>query len=93
MRRIRPIAALLILGLLVILGPLGLGGCLRTRVDLCAQVPPHVECAYLDAGRDSPAADIPGDAPMDEPGLDSGIDAGALDAGESDRALDAGETD
>jgi hypothetical protein len=53
-------------------------GCLRTRIDLCAQVPPHPECAYLDAGRDAPGTDAPADAPSSDAGE---VDAGAGDTG------------
>jgi hypothetical protein len=58
-------------------------GCLRNRIDRCAEIPPHPECAPLDAGRDATSdgevPDTPGD---DVPGEDTpGLDAGAVDAG------------
>lgn len=68
----------------VFLVALALTGCLRTRVDLCAQVPPHPECAILDAGRDAPVTDAPADGPVaDDAPADAGVD-GAVDAGPAD---------
>jgi len=64
----------------VLLAVVLLGGCLRTRIDLCVQVPPHPECAYLDAGRDSPGTDAPNDAPVDA-SPDGSIDDSGIDAG------------
>ncbi len=56
---------------------LSTGGCLRNRIDLCAMVPPHPECAFLDAGR----ADAPTDAaPTDAGPTDAPADAPATDA-------------
>jgi hypothetical protein len=63
-----------LLVLLALAAPM-LGGCLRTRVDLCAQVPPHPECAYLDAGRDAP--------PTDAPPSDAAPDDGSVDAADA----------
>lgn len=58
---------------------LAVPGCLRTRIDRCAEIPPHPECAALDAGRDAPA-DAPVDdaVPADSPTEDA---AAAADAG------------
>lgn len=67
-------AALLLLGL-------ALSGCLRISFDRCTEVPPHPECAALDAGRDAAAdAGVPEDAPGDVGG-DAPDDAGADDGG------------
>lgn len=72
--------------LLVVLAMAGLSGCLRNRIDLCAMVPPHPECTFLDAGvirPDAPtdAADAPVDALGDAPVGDAPVEDASADAG------------
>lgn len=79
--------------LLLLLG-LALGGCLRNRIDVCANPPYHPECWILDAGitvdapvdavtdaADAPTADA-ADAPVDDAPVDAPDDAptGGADA-------------
>lgn len=61
--------------LALLLVSLVLPGCLRTRIDRCAEIPPHPECAALDAGRDAPADDAgASDAPAEDAPTDAGSD-------------------
>jgi hypothetical protein len=52
----------------VVIGMLA-SGCLRNKFDLCAQLPPDPNCAYLDASTDASA----------DAGLDASIDAATTD--------------
>lgn len=59
------------LAFVVVIGALA-SGCLRTKFDLCAQLPPDPNCAYLDGGAD--AGVVPSDA-----GTDAAADAPTTD--------------
>ena len=85
-------------GLLIVLLPFLLSGCIRFDFDLCADEPPHPDCvdsgpprdSGVDAGADS-GVDAGTDSGVDA-GTDSGVDAGAdsgVDAG-TDSGVDAG---
>ena len=83
--------------IVILAGALVLSGCLRTAFNRCTEIPPHPECAFLDAGVDAgPRADAAGEDALasDAPGAeDAGVALDApmgLDAPEND---DAGAAD
>ncbi|MBX3268727.1 MAG: hypothetical protein KF729_00615 [Sandaracinaceae bacterium] len=71
----------------VALGAALLAGCIRQSFDLCAEEPPHPDCA-LDAGDDAGGGEDAGDDAGHDAGDDAGHDAGD-DAGH-DAGDDAG---